>query len=73
MSPRTPHFDFVSLGESMLRLSVPSGQRLDDAYSLDMELGGAESNVSVALARLGWRTAWVSRMPDHGRSRGARI
>ena len=65
MSHRTPRFDFVSLGESMLRLSVPSGQRLDDAYSLDMELGGAESNVSVALARLGWRTGWVSRMPDH--------
>jgi 2-dehydro-3-deoxygluconokinase len=30
-----------------------------------MELAGAESNVSVALARLGWRTGWVSRMPDH--------
>jgi len=32
---------------------------------LDMELAGAESNVSVALSRLGWRTGWVSRMPDH--------
>jgi len=32
---------------------------------LDMELAGAESNVSVALARLGWRAGWVSRMPDH--------
>jgi 2-dehydro-3-deoxygluconokinase len=32
---------------------------------LDMEPAGAESNVSVALARLGWRTGWVSRMPDH--------
>ena len=65
MSPRTPRFDFVGLGESMLRLSVPSGQRLEETRSLDMELGGAESNVSVALARLGWRTGWVSRMPDH--------
>ena len=58
-------FDFVSLGESMLRLSVPSGRRLDDTRQLDMELAGAESNVSVALARLGWRSAWVSRMPGH--------
>lgn len=49
----------------MLRLSVPTGHRLDDTRSLDMELAGAESNVSVALARLGWRTGWVSRMPDH--------
>lgn len=64
-STRKPRFDFVSLGESMLRLSVPTGRRLDDTRSLDMELAGAESNVSVALARLGWRTGWVSRMPDH--------
>jgi 2-dehydro-3-deoxygluconokinase len=62
---RTPRFDFVSLGESMLRLSVPTGRRLDDTRMLDLELAGAESNVSVALARLGWRAGWVSRMPDH--------
>ena len=53
----------------MLRLGVPSGHRLEDTRSLDMELGGAESNVAVALARLGWRTAWVSRMPDHALAR----
>src|ERR1044071_683460 len=64
----TPPFDFVSLGESMLRLSVPAGKRLDDTRKLDMELAGAESNVSVALARLGWRVGWVSRMPDHALS-----
>ncbi len=62
---RTPRFDFVSFGESMLRLSVPAGRRLDDTRLLDLELAGAESNVSVALARLGWRAGWVSRMPDH--------
>jgi len=49
----------------MLRFSVPTGKRLDDTRSLDMELAGAESNVSVALARLDWRVGWVSRMPDH--------
>jgi 2-dehydro-3-deoxygluconokinase len=54
----------VSLGESMLRLSVPSGRRLDDTRSLDLEIGGAESNVCTALARLGRRTAWVGRLPD---------
>ena len=52
----------------MLRLSVPTGRRLDDTRTLDMELAGAESNVSVALARLGWRVGWVSRMPDHALS-----
>jgi len=38
---------------------------LEDTRSLDLEFAGAESNVSVALARLGWRTGWVSRLPDH--------
>ncbi|HLA08093.1 MAG TPA: sugar kinase [Anaerolineales bacterium] len=64
-STPTPRFDFVSLGESMLRLSVPTGKRLDDTRKLDVEIAGAESNVSVALARLGWHTGWVSRIPDH--------
>jgi 2-dehydro-3-deoxygluconokinase len=58
-------FDVVSLGEAMLRLSVPVGRRLDDMRSLDVEIGGAEGNVCVALARLGRRTGWVSRLPDH--------
>jgi 2-dehydro-3-deoxygluconokinase len=62
---RTPRFDVVSLGETMLRLSVPIGARLDAAQALDVEIGGAESNVCVALARLGWRCGWVSRLPDH--------
>src|ERR1044072_3058407 len=67
-SPHMPRFDFVSLGESMLRLSVPSGKRLDDTRVLDMERAAAESNVSVARARLAWRVGWVSRMPDHALS-----
>lgn len=60
-----PRFDVVSLGESMLRLSVPTGARLDDARALDLEIGGAEGNLCVALARLGRRTGWVGRLPDH--------
>lgn len=64
-SSRTPRFDLVSLGESMLRLSVPIGKRLDDARTLDLEPAGAESNVCTALARLGRRVGWVSRLPDH--------
>jgi len=60
---RSPRFDVVSLGESMLRLSVPIGARLDDARALDVEIGGAEGNVCVALARLGRRTAWLGALP----------
>jgi 2-dehydro-3-deoxygluconokinase len=60
-----PRFDITTLGETMLRLSVPIGARLDDTRALDVEIGGAESNICVALARLGRRTGWVSRLPDH--------
>jgi 2-dehydro-3-deoxygluconokinase len=65
MIEHTPRFDVVSLGETMLRLSVPVGRRLDDSRTLDLEVGGAESNVCVALARLGRRCGWISRLPDH--------
>lgn len=57
--------DCVSIGESMWRLSPPSGERLEQAHQLDIHIGGAESNVMAALARLGKRVAWWSRLPDN--------
>jgi 2-dehydro-3-deoxygluconokinase len=62
---QTPRFELTSLGETMLRLSVPAGQRLEKSRALDMHYGGAESNVCIALARLGRRCGWVSRLPTH--------
>jgi 2-dehydro-3-deoxygluconokinase len=56
-------FDVTTIGEALLRLSVPSGERLERMRSLDVSVGGAEANVSVALARMGQRVAWVSRLP----------
>lgn len=58
-------FDLVGLGEAMLRLSTPLGERLAAAHSLALEIAGAESNVCVALCRLGRKCGWVSRLPDH--------
>ena len=60
-----PRFDVVGLGEAMLRLSVPTGKRLDDARALDVEVAGAECNVCCALARLQRRAGWMGRLPDH--------
>ena len=60
---RAATFDVTSLGEIMVRLSVPTGERLDDAESLTMEIGGAEGNLSIALARLGRSVAWLGRLP----------
>src|ERR671934_260435 len=46
----------------MVRLSPPHFQRLEQATSLDVQVGGAELNTAVALARLGRSAAWVSRL-----------
>ncbi len=57
--------DVVTLGETMLRFSPPLGETLESASTFQVDPGGAESNVAVALARLGLRVGWVSRVPDN--------
>lgn len=57
-------FDVTTIGEIMLRLSVPIGVRIETAAQFDVLPGGAEANVMAALARLGLRTAWCGALPD---------
>jgi 2-dehydro-3-deoxygluconokinase len=56
--------DVVTLGEAMLRLAAPSGEALEAASRFDVRVAGAEANVAVTLARLGYRTGWVSKVVD---------
>ncbi len=56
-------FDVTTLGETLLRLSVPAGVRLETARRLDLAPAGAEANVVAALARLRRRCAWVGGLP----------
>ncbi|HUO64954.1 MAG TPA: sugar kinase [Terriglobales bacterium] len=59
-------YDLIGLGEVMLRLAAPPPQRLDQAVSLDVQIGGSEANVMAAVSRLGLRTAFISALPsDH--------
>lgn len=60
----SPRFDLTSFGETMVRLSVPVGVRLEQAKVFDVHPGGTESNVCAALAGLGRRCGWLSRLPD---------
>lgn len=55
--------DLLTLGESMWRLAPAGVERLVTARNLDIQIGGAESNIAIALARLGKRVAWWSRLP----------
>src|SRR5271155_1469620 len=71
--------DLVSLGEVMVRLSPPGHGRIEFSPTLEVWAGGGEYNVAYALARLGLRTGFASRLVDnpvgrilmnHGRSVG---
>jgi len=57
-------YDFITLGEAMLRLAPPAYEKIAQARTFDIQVGGAESNVAINLAQLGFRTAWLSRLPD---------
>jgi 2-dehydro-3-deoxygluconokinase len=56
--------DLVTFGETMLRLSVPAGERLELTDDLSIHVGGAESNVAVAAHALGHDAVWTSKLPE---------
>ena len=58
-------FDVTTLGEMLLRLSIPSGERLENAYQLDVHPAGAEANVVTLLARLERKTHWTGALPNN--------
>ena len=57
--------DVITFGEAMVRLAPANHRRLEQAYALDVEIGGAELNTAVGLARLGRTSGWVSRLTDN--------
>lgn len=54
----------VTLGETMALLRTGAVGSLAHLPSMDIALGGAESNLAIGLRRLGVPTAWVSRVGD---------
>lgn len=54
-------FDIVTLGESMVLLQ-PMTERIGPSAHFVPSVGGAESNVAAALARLDLRVRWISRL-----------
>lgn len=55
----------LTLGEIMLRLSPPDHQRFVQATRFDVEFGGSEANVAVALSTYGVESAFVTKLPTH--------
>lgn len=66
-----PRFDVTTLGEMLLRLSIPPGERLENAHRLDVNPAGAEANVVTLLARLERKTSWAGALPDNPLGRRA--
>lgn len=58
-------FEVTSFGEIMLRLSPPGYQRILQATSFDINFGGAEANVVIALSNIGVRTSYVTVLPKN--------
>ena len=58
-------FEVITFGEAMIRLSPPNFRRIEQAKSLDLQVGGAELNTAVAVSRLGHSSSWISRLPDN--------
>jgi 2-dehydro-3-deoxygluconokinase len=56
--------DVLCLGESMIVLAPAAAGPLRHAVELHAGVAGAESNVAVALARLGARAAWYGKVGD---------
>jgi 2-dehydro-3-deoxygluconokinase len=57
--------DVVTFGETMIRLAPPNFERLEQASSLKVTVGGSELTVAAGVCRLGLSAAWVSRLADN--------
>ncbi len=58
-------FEVLTFGETMVRLTPPNLQQIEQTTTFDVEIGGSESNTAVGLARLGIKTAWLSGLPEN--------
>ncbi len=55
----------VTMGEIMLRLSTPGYSRFIQTQNFDVNFGGGEANVAVALSNYGFESYFISKLPKH--------
>jgi 2-dehydro-3-deoxygluconokinase len=58
-------YDIVTVGEGMLRLSPPRYERIQRARTFDVHVCGSQGNIACNTARLGLKTAFVTKVPDN--------
>lgn len=57
--------EIVTFGEIMLRLKSIEHERLFQSPLLEATFGGGEANVAVSLSCFGWKTSFVSAVPEN--------
>lgn len=62
--PPQPWTDVVTLGETMALMKADTPGPLAHASALSLGIGGAESNVAIALRRLGTSVTWAGRVGE---------
>ncbi len=60
--PTPRQLDVVTFGEAMLLLVADTVGRLEDTPGFHKRTAGAETNVAIGLARLGFAVGWASRL-----------
>ena len=55
----------VTIGETMLMFAPPPYQLIENSDTFVVMLGGAETNVSIGLQRLGINSGWISKLVDN--------
>lgn len=64
MTPAAQDGGLLTLGETMASFAAPGVGPLRHQPHLHVHVGGAESNVAIAVTRLGGRATWVGRVGD---------
>ncbi|MED1438348.1 sugar kinase [Aeribacillus composti] len=55
----------VTLGEVLLRLSPPGRNKIIGSSIFEVNVGGSEANVAVALSQFGIDTSLITKLPDN--------
>ena len=62
MSTKPEALDVLSMGETMALLVAQEPGPLAEVQSFTKRIAGADTNVAIGLARLGFKVGWVSRL-----------
>ena len=70
VNPKSNH-KFITIGEIMLRLSPPNYEKIRATNTFEVNYGGSEANIALALANLGIDSTFFSVVPNNSIGKSA--